>query len=257
MTPGLVWFLLIAGHVLAFCLLAIASAVGTAAVFVTAVAVLELLVWQRQTIAAVVSKEIDRRKQRAKERREELAEIHTLINKKYKESIKPTTAQNAKPSDNSFDAMVDSAIGVDGQGVTDAEIREFTRDRRLSYFHTKVVGVTKKNRNGSSRQAIIADCFQHEQLSLVHDKGNRFDKYAIKVCRQDGGQLGFLRSEIAEDLMKSAKQGWDYKAFICGLTGGEAGKQLRGCNLIIGQASPDVPKDIFHSYVKARLQESE
>lgn len=103
-------------------------------------------------------------------------------------------------------------------------------------FHTKVVGVTHRNEDGSNRQKIIRNCRPGEQLELIHDKNNRFDLNAMKVCRKNGQQVGFLNAELAEEVVASLAQGYRYIAFVSNITGG--GKRYWGMNLRITVVTP-------------------
>lgn len=100
---------------------------------------------------------------------------------------------------------------------------------------TKVVGVEKQNPDGSNRQRILKRCRAGEELSLVRDPHNEYDENAIKVCREDGQQLGFIGRDIAWDFATGLDQGLcKIKAKIADLTGGGflSGKS-RGCNIEI------------------------
>ena len=79
-------------------------------------------------------------------------------------------------------------------------------------FFQQVHGIFHKNVDGSSRQEIIRRCWVGEEVVLVPETANRFDPYAIKVCRSDGGQIGYLPAgnHIAADL----DRGWTFRATI-------------------------------------------
>lgn len=55
-----------------------------------------------------------------------------------------------------------------------------------------VAGVTFCNHDGSSRQRIIMRCGMGERLQLIRDPRNRFSAKAIKICRMNGEQIGFV-----------------------------------------------------------------
>jgi single-stranded-DNA-specific exonuclease len=117
------------------------------------------------------------------------------------------------------------AVATDVDGVLE---RLFERaddylDGRHTYaeeaeaFHTKVVGVTFED-----RQAVLADVGPGEPLRLARDPGNPRDPHAIKVCRSDGRQLGFLRAALAARLAPAMDAGARYAATATALTGGGA-----------------------------------
>lgn len=68
------------------------------------------------------------------------------------------------------------------------------------YFHTKIAGASHFNSDGTNRVAIIKQCKPSELLVIQWDKGNKFDRYAKTVKRQNGQQLGYLQRHIAEDI---------------------------------------------------------
>jgi hypothetical protein len=64
---------------------------------------------------------------------------------------------------------------------------------------TKVVGVSKNNTDGSSRQQIIArEVKENDPLQLVLEPDNPFDPNAVKVLSKFGHQIGYLGRDVAE-----------------------------------------------------------
>lgn len=64
---------------------------------------------------------------------------------------------------------------------------------------SKVVGVSRENDDGSSRQDIIReDVEEDDLLQLALDPENEFDPNAVKVLSKYGRQIGFLSRETAE-----------------------------------------------------------
>lgn len=63
---------------------------------------------------------------------------------------------------------------------------------------TKVVGVSKENTDGTSRQEIIKDeVVEEDKIQLQPEPDNAYDEYAVKVLTQSGKQIGYLSSEVA------------------------------------------------------------
>ena len=73
----------------------------------------------------------------------------------------------------------------------------------IKHFFTKVVGVTHRNDDGTSRQAIIRRCSQLEQLDLVRQKDNPHDPNAMMVCQSSGEQLGYLSEDWHGSLLSN------------------------------------------------------
>jgi hypothetical protein len=79
-------------------------------------------------------------------------------------------------------------------------------------FYMQVHGIKFENEDGTSRQKIIKDCHEGEELVLVPEPDNRFDSDAVKVCRENGEQLGYWPADhrMARDLAN----GWTYRVTI-------------------------------------------
>ena len=96
-------------------------------------------------------------------------------------------------------------------------------------FHTKVVGVTFNNDDGTSRQAIIERCKPGEDIIFKPVPTKEYPD-AIGVFNKRGEQLGHLGAELASEI----KTKWGNNPMsvtIAALTGG--GDKAYGCNLHI------------------------
>jgi len=81
-------------------------------------------------------------------------------------------------------------------------------------FYTQIHGINHKNADGSSRQKIIKDCYEAEEMVLVPEPDNPVDPDAVKICRKSGEQLGYWEGDgrMAHDLAI----GWTYRVTIDG-----------------------------------------
>lgn len=67
------------------------------------------------------------------------------------------------------------------------------------FIETKIVGVSFKNPDGSSRQEKVALLQKGDTLALVREPKNKYDKNAIAVrLTARGRQLGYLSREVAQ-----------------------------------------------------------
>jgi hypothetical protein len=85
--------------------------------------------------------------------------------------------------------------------------------RPLREFRKQVHGIFHKNSDGTSRQRIIRDCSEGEELQLVPEPDNRVDPGAVKILRMNGEQIGYWPAEagrVAGDLAI----GWTYRVTI-------------------------------------------
>lgn len=99
----------------------------------------------------------------------------------------------------------------------------------ISDFHTKVVGVTFNNDDGTSRQKIIQSCKSGEDIILKPTPSKEYPD-AIGVFNIRGQQLGNINAELAKEI-KNKYPANPMKCSISALTGG--GERTYGCNLHI------------------------
>lgn len=92
-------------------------------------------------------------------------------------------------------------------------------------FFTKVVGVTFENRQNYVRQ-----CYTGQQLELVRDKLNPYDKNAIAIY-SGNNQVGFLSKEIAAQLAPQMDNGMRFICEVAQVTGGSG--KIYGWNIKI------------------------
>ena len=124
-------------------------------------------------------------------------------------------------------------------------------------FFTKIAGVTFRNPDGSSRQRIIKECRVGEALLLIREPDNPIDKFAVKVVRGNGQQLGYLGRNIAREGDRSGiayrmDRGDKYLCRISDITGGGAGLSY-GVNIEIREADEaEVRTDAETSNANAR-----
>ncbi len=59
-------------------------------------------------------------------------------------------------------------------------------------FRTLIAGVTKQNTDGTDRQVLVNTLRSGEELRLVREPSNPYDKYAVAFFRTSGEQLGYV-----------------------------------------------------------------
>lgn len=97
-------------------------------------------------------------------------------------------------------------------------------------FFTKVVGVTYEN-----RQQYVKQCYKGQELDLIRDKFNPYDKNAIAVYAGNN-QVGFLSKDLAQKLAYKMDTGLKYECFVENITGGD---NLYGLNIKINKSDLD------------------
>lgn len=95
-------------------------------------------------------------------------------------------------------------------------------------MHTKVVGVTFGNDDGTSRQQIISQCKAGQSVVFKPTPTAEFPE-AIGVFTENGKQLGNVNAELAHDLINRYFEN-PMKVTIADITGGKDGKNY-GCNI--------------------------
>jgi hypothetical protein len=119
---------------------------------------------------------------------------------------------------------------------------------KVSHFHTKIVGVTYQNFDGTDRQKLIRNCQVFETLTLDHEEDNPHDENAISVCRENGQRLGYLNAGLAKKVVSKSANGHRFAVFIKEITGGGKGQSL-GVNLLVVEAIPGVSDHQVYNYV--------
>lgn len=109
-------------------------------------------------------------------------------------------------------------------------------DDPLNTFHSRVVGVTYPNDDGSDRQAILKRCKVGEQLRLLHSPIAQ-DENAVKVLLLNGQQLGWLNRDLAAEIAPRLQKGSKVDCEIASLDGGTRDKKTRGCAIKITKYS--------------------
>jgi HIRAN domain len=60
-----------------------------------------------------------------------------------------------------------------------------------------------------------------ETLELDHEDDNPHDPNAVRVSRKTGEQLGYLRAELAAEIVSKSEHGYQFVVFITDITGDE------------------------------------
>jgi hypothetical protein len=102
------------------------------------------------------------------------------------------------------------------------------------HFFAQVHGIHHKNTDGSSRQRIIRSCQPGELVLLVPEPDNPADPDALKVCRQNGEQLGYVTADLAFRLTADMAIGWTYRATVEEIYSFADRPHAFGCRLRIG-----------------------
>ncbi len=97
-------------------------------------------------------------------------------------------------------------------------------------LNTKVVGVSKPNADGTSRQKIIIEHVQEgDALVLIPEPDNPFDTNAVKVCTPGQKQIGYLSKETAMKLKHALTAEVEIHTTVSWVSG----KQMLGVGLRI------------------------
>ncbi|WP_025950434.1 HIRAN domain-containing protein [Geobacillus thermocatenulatus] len=117
-------------------------------------------------------------------------------------------------------------------------------------INTKIVGVTRKNEDGTSRQELIAECYEGEELFLEREPDNEHDPNAISVWNEYGEQLGYINKDLASRLAPQMDKGMRVACFVTAVTGGYDDKSY-GCNIkLILDPNPEEEDNTFINEIK-------
>lgn len=119
----------------------------------------------------------------------------------------------------------------------------------IKHFYSKIAGISRQNSDGTSRQAIAAQCEVGEGLYFEHEPDNPVDPNAIKLSRLSGEQLGYLRADYAERLIREAERGYQYVINVTDITGGGPGRNF-GINIMVIVATPGVSQDEIQEFAR-------
>lgn len=114
--------------------------------------------------------------------------------------------------------------------ISDIEISNFDI---VKTYHTKVVGVTYKNDDGTSRQENIESSYDGEKLIFREYKYE--GKPAFAVYTQFNEQIGHINKELASDIaafIDADERQLIMHGEITEITGGEYGEKY-GCNIVV------------------------
>jgi hypothetical protein len=124
-------------------------------------------------------------------------------------------------------------------------------------FITKIAGATFKNDDGTDRQKILKKCRKGESLKLIRDYNNPHSKYAIKVCRETGEQIGHIAEHVAfcfDNDSRSLAQNIDFgqtvRAEINEIDSFYDGKTIYSCTIKVTKG--DYP-ECFSRVMEAKL----
>jgi hypothetical protein len=106
-------------------------------------------------------------------------------------------------------------------------------------FHSKVVGVTRHNHDGSDRQVIARDCRPGEPLTLRREPDNPQDQNAVAVFRANGEQVGYLSASVAEQIAPLLDADAAITAVVSEVTGGTPDMPNYGVNIRIHDNDAD------------------
>ena len=98
----------------------------------------------------------------------------------------------------------------------------------VQVIETKVVGVSKKNTDGSSRQDIIKDSIvEGSEIRLEPEPDNPHDPDAIKVMTMSSLQIGYLSREVAP----TVKSAIDHDTNVIAKVRWVSGHEIQGVGL--------------------------
>lgn len=120
----------------------------------------------------------------------------------------------------------------------------------VQHFREEVRGITKQNRDRTSRQKIIReDITTMSLLLLTPDEGS--DESPIKVTTREGKQVGYLLTSIAKDIIKLKAKGYRHAAFVDEILEWEPyeGHTHYGISALILEVAPETPDSKIVQYV--------
>lgn len=107
---------------------------------------------------------------------------------------------------------------------------------------TKLVGVSFKNEDGSSRQELIKNLKLTDTLLIEHEPNNQYDQNS-HIVKHNDKILGHISRELAKELIEKKQRGEKLSEIVeWKVTGHD--KQTLGVNIIMTLDSVEVKKDV-------------
>lgn len=100
-------------------------------------------------------------------------------------------------------------------------------------FHSKIKGTSFRNKDNS----VLSSLKANDELTLVCEPENLYDKNAVAVY-SGKTHLGYIPKETAPKIRDDVNKGI-VKCFVSEITGGVAGRENIGCNILIKVNRPD------------------
>ena len=97
-------------------------------------------------------------------------------------------------------------------------------------FYKHVLEINLKNQDGTNRQEIIRCCNRGEELLLVLEPDNPHDSDAVKVCRKNGQQIGYLPTDNGR-MARDLATGWTFRTTVDDIYPFEENPQNHGIRL--------------------------
>jgi hypothetical protein len=120
---------------------------------------------------------------------------------------------------------------------------------RIGHFYEEVSGITKQNKNRTSRQEIIRDeLYGLPQLLLETDVD---DANRIRVTTTDGEQIGYFLARRSKQIICDRNLGYQYTAFVDGIFEWKPFevRTRYGVVALIFRVAPGVSDEEIHDYV--------
>jgi len=114
-------------------------------------------------------------------------------------------------------------------------------------FYSKLAGVSKKNEDGRRRQEVIEeDLYEGLDLYLEREPENPYDPNAIAVFASEyGDQVGYLKSEVSEELAPLMDRGQLVTCQVAEITGDY--DQTRGVNVQVTKYTLEETRELIEA----------
>jgi hypothetical protein len=99
------------------------------------------------------------------------------------------------------------------------------------YFFSKIAGVSHLNKDGTSRQLILEQVQQFENLLMRPEPDNPVDPEAVMLVRASGQQVGYLEARVAHETTSRVRSGEMWGVMVTEVTGGTREQPTRGANI--------------------------
>jgi len=130
-------------------------------------------------------------------------------------------------------------------------------DDRCKHAIVNIAGIAFENTDGRARREVLRECDEGELLALVPDPENEHDDNAVKICRQNGDQLGFVPACLSHEIYDLADEGYGPNAILINKEMDDTNQPKHGEIAIFFFLGGSISKEKCNKYIQEVFDKAE